>query len=468
MVNGIRVLWVSATLIFLWFLFSGNEGSPELEIRDALYLTKNSLREIKSKCWDWIQHQIVPRRVCWKDAKSSRDNIDSQGFEKKDTLRQKSPANSLDNLLYAFFPIDAMILYNRTTSEGDRETWNIRARYASFSSIVNNDLEGEIAIAASDFCETLDNITNIRDKILVLSRGGCTFSEKITNVLNLKARPKSVIVANNKPNDPLITMYSSSLEQRVHFPVMFITYESYNDYLAQANGKRVSITTLTYSNLVNILGSSVLSPPLIIILVYLSLKCSNNIKRKKKFRQNLNLVRRMPVYVFNGDHLVPKKSFASYLEVTDLTHKAQEVDAVSNDSSPTESVRSFVLKDHVPNLETSRMSPYANNKDLIKLKKDLGLLLAPEDYYHSLKCSICLERFHRLSSHVIVLSCRHIFHESCLSNWLINFKRCCPLCKSAINSKYIPLLSDNAVNNDYGSINANLESQMGSSMALSD
>lgn len=468
MVNGIRVLWVLGTLIFLWFLFSGNEGAPELEIRDALYLTKNSLREIKSKCWDWMQDQKVPGIVRWKGTKSPRDSVDSKELEKKDSLRQKSSANSLDNLLYAFFPIDAMILYNRTTSEGDRETWNIRARYASFSSIVNNDIEGEIAIAESDFCEAPDNITNIRNKILVLSRGGCTFSVKIMNVLTLKDRPKSVIVANNKPNDPLITMYSSLLEQRVHFPVMFITYESYSDYLAHADGKRVSIITLTYSNLVNILGSSVLSPPLIIILVYLSLKCTNNIKKRKKFRQNMNLVRRMPVYIFNGDHLVPKKSFASYLEVTDLTHKAQEVNAVSSDSSPTGSIRSFVLKDHVPNRETSRLSPYANNNDLIKLKKDLGLLLAPEDYYHSLKCSICLERFHRLSSHVIILSCRHIFHESCLSNWLINFKRCCPLCKLAINSKYIPLLLDDSVNNDYGSINANLEAQIGSSMALSD
>lgn len=456
------------SLIFLWFLFSGNEGTSELEIRDALYLTKNSLREMKSRCWNWIQDQKVPGTVRWKDAMSLRDNVDLQRLENKDTLRQKSPANSLDNLLYAFFPIDAMLLYNRTTPEGDRETWNVRARYASFSSIVNNDLEGEIVIARSDFCKAPDNITHIKDKILVLSRGGCTFSEKIMNLLSHKDRPNSVIVANNKPNDPLITMYSSLLNQRVHFPVMFISYESYNDYLSHADGKRVSIVTLTYSNLVNILGSSVLSPPLIIILIYLSLKCTNNIKRRKKFRQNMTLVRRMPVYIFNGDHLVPRKFFASYLEVTDLTHKAQEVNAVSSESSPTGSVKSLVLKDYEPNLKAPRLSPYANNNDLIKLKKDLGLLLAPEDYYHSLKCSICLERFHSLSSHVIVLSCRHIFHESCLSNWLINFKRCCPLCKLAINGKYIPLLLDNAINNDYGSINANLEAQVGLSMTHSD
>ena len=37
---------------------------------------------------------------------------------------------------------------------------------------------------------------------------------------------------------------------------------------------------------------------------------------------------------------------------------------------------------------------------------------------------------------MLVLDCKHFFHEYCLSNWLINFKRSCPLCNYTLQSRH--------------------------------
>lgn len=62
-----------------------------------------------------------------------------------------------------------------------------------------------------------------------------------------------------------------------------------------------------------------------------------------------------------------------------------------------------------------------------------------------------------LKSKVLVLDCKHFFHEYCLSNWLINFKRSCPLCNYTLqgrhnhNSSYwVAERDDNTIG--YGSI----------------
>ena len=49
----------------------------------------------------------------------------------------------------------------------------------------------------------------------------------------------------------------------------------------------------------------------------------------------------------------------------------------------------------------------------------------------SSSCSICLGDFHRSSSLVLQLTCRHVFHRECLLHWLQSHSRC-PYCRFAV------------------------------------
>jgi len=51
------------------------------------------------------------------------------------------------------------------------------------------------------------------------------------------------------------------------------------------------------------------------------------------------------------------------------------------------------------------------------------------------KCAICLERF-KSKEKVIILPCIHIFHKSCINNWMENQKNC-PICKFELTKENI-------------------------------
>ena len=51
------------------------------------------------------------------------------------------------------------------------------------------------------------------------------------------------------------------------------------------------------------------------------------------------------------------------------------------------------------------------------------------------KCSICLERFNSKVK-VIILPCIHIFHKSCINNWMEKQKNC-PICKFELTKENI-------------------------------
>lgn len=47
------------------------------------------------------------------------------------------------------------------------------------------------------------------------------------------------------------------------------------------------------------------------------------------------------------------------------------------------------------------------------------------------KCPICIKNFTN-SSKVIVLNCKHVFHKTCLSKWLLKKSNKCPMCKQVV------------------------------------
>ena len=46
-------------------------------------------------------------------------------------------------------------------------------------------------------------------------------------------------------------------------------------------------------------------------------------------------------------------------------------------------------------------------------------------------CIICQENFHQ-EDKVSALSCRHIFHQECVENWLLNYNSVCPICRREV------------------------------------
>ena len=53
-----------------------------------------------------------------------------------------------------------------------------------------------------------------------------------------------------------------------------------------------------------------------------------------------------------------------------------------------------------------------------------------------MECSICLETF-RPGERVKILPCKHIFHETCASSWIVDIRGVCPLCRRGIFQKAV-------------------------------
>jgi len=76
----------------------------------------------------------------------------------------------------------------------------------------------------------------------------------------------------------------------------------------------------------------------------------------------------------------------------------------------------------------------ANNRVLTNLVRTR---FTPANYNQDEACSICLEEF-KTDDEVITLPCsnRHIFHSSCILEWLPR-NNACPLCKEAVSEENV-------------------------------
>ncbi|WMV11880.1 hypothetical protein MTR67_005265 [Solanum verrucosum] len=46
-------------------------------------------------------------------------------------------------------------------------------------------------------------------------------------------------------------------------------------------------------------------------------------------------------------------------------------------------------------------------------------------------CVICQCKYENDET-IVTLKCQHEYHDSCLKQWLLNGKRCCPICRSSV------------------------------------
>jgi hypothetical protein len=50
------------------------------------------------------------------------------------------------------------------------------------------------------------------------------------------------------------------------------------------------------------------------------------------------------------------------------------------------------------------------------------------------RCAICLDNF-KNDNYVIFLGCGHYFDKECISNWLLNNSKVCPICKKEVKMR---------------------------------
>lgn len=415
----------------------------ELEIKDALYLTKNSITELRT-CYfrkdqkgSFSQNETIP--IGQKESiLNSKESSSSSGLESILDL----PAT---NMMRSILPVDLIISY--TISNHTNE---IIGRYASFSPILEEKLSANYKIISSFACSPVQADDEYKDKILIVLRGNCTFVNKVENLLSTNIQPRAIIIADNKPYHSLITMYSPTFNRDglLTVPVLFISNEDYvmlNGY-SQENIE-LSIETMTIDNWLSLLMLIAVSPTILIILFYLCIRGFQLCHKKIVNSANERLVKKLPVYIFNEDHLIPVSKFMDYLAITGQTSDAP-LPLSSSESLPA-------------GQETERQHPRGNiviNGVRIRDFPNLHLLFAPKDFYLTSKCAICLDKFTPLRLRILVLKCKHFYHEDCLSNWLINFKRTCPLCNESFSvGEALPLLANAAY---LGGSDVDLENQL--------
>ncbi|EGV61756.1 hypothetical protein CANTEDRAFT_135694 [Yamadazyma tenuis ATCC 10573] len=419
-------------------------SEAQINMEDAFFLTKNSLKEFRAQYFPNKHHKVPDVRP------TDSVSIDSFG-PSYDEIQY--PLNSI---VSSVFPIDSRIELNTTS-----DYYELVARYASFSPILNFPLMGNYKTLAIDACNSTElnglDLQEYQFKVLVVVRGKCTFVRKVENILKSDLDPKAIIVANDEPSRGLITMYSNTFneDRSLTVPIMFITQESY-DTLKRFQDQNLVIRILTISlgSWVNIMVSMMLSPPLLILFFYCLIQVLQHFRKVRQSRQSQKIVKNLPVYIYNKNHLIHCKTFYKYLKTTGQTEQILSESLNSSSSSLAANDSERPVAKPTPSSSNASMNNFkVNGIDLKRNVKSLGILLMNEDFYPSFKCSICLDRFKPLKSRVLVLDCKHFFHEGCLSNWLINFRRSCPLCnRSVFENVSTTLIAGQLGVQSYGSV----------------
>lgn len=436
------LLYIISTLAIITILY---KEYSEIDIKETVYLTKNSITQFRAHHFRQDQKGNVHNdEIVQSGQKGSLLNLnDIPSLSGSDPMLDLPATNMMRSIL----PVDLVISY-----EISNHTNEMVGRYASFSPILREKLKGNYKIISGFACSPVYEDDDYKDKILIVLRGNCTFVEKVENLLDSNLRPRAIIIADDKPYHSLITMYSATFNKDglLTVPILFISNEDYVLlYSYSQQNAELTIETMSIDNWLSLLMLIAVSPTILIILFYLCIRGLQLCHKKILNSANEKLVKKLPVYIYNGDHLIPDFKFMEYLAITDQTNDAP-LPLSSSENLPA-------------GQETESERPSGDlviNGVNIHNIPNLHLLFCPDDFYRTSKCAICLDKFTPLRLRILVLKCKHLYHEGCLSNWLINFKRTCPLCNERFSiGEMLPLLANSARSVNGSDID--LENQLG-------
>lgn len=448
-------LMLGCMVLFIFFTLINVNRSSQFNLKDAIFLTKNSLKEFKTQYITNGMHTVDTLY-------GSLGNLSSSNLTRR--ILDFDLQYPFDNVVNSIFPIDTTIAYNITHKNDNVTTHKIIGRYASYSPILTGQVSGNYMIFPNNACGAIDksDYEKYEDKILVLMRGNCSFVDKVENIVKSDLNPRSIIIGNDQPNRGLITMYSNvfNTDGSIKIPIMFISYESYQELnTIKSKHLELTITTVAFGSLMNIVLSMILSPPLLIFLLYTIVKCIQHCREKQLNRANEKFVRSLPVYIYNKNHLISCRKFYDYLKVTNQTDSIP-FSAASEMNSANQSILNETPKTKDSSSKAQLNNFNINGVNIESIKSQFHILTAPDDFFFAYKCPICLDKFTPLGSRVLVLDCKHCYHEKCLSNWLINFRRSCPLCNKTIKRNDTHYLLSDLESSSYGSFDEDLEAQV--------
>lgn len=450
-----RRLMLSCTTLFIFLLIINLSKTSLIGIEDAIFLAKNSFKEYKE--------QHIPKALHIGDMiAGNMTNATSPKIAA--SILDFDLQYPFDNVVNSIFPIDTTIEYNSSDKNHNITTHRIIGRYASYSPILTGHVSGTFKIFPNNACNDINkpDYEGYEDQILVVLRGNCSFVDKVENIINSELNPKSIIIANDEPHRGLITMYSNKFNTDGSFnvPIMFISYEGYKElHSLKDKNLELTISTVAFGSLMNIVLSMILSPPLLIFLLYTFIKCVQHCREKRMNLANEKFVKNLPIYIYNMNHLIYSKKFYDYLKTTNQTESITfAAESELNSLNRSNSYDGFKMSRS--SSKTSLNNFTINGIDVKSIKSQFHILTAPDDFFFSYKCPICLDKFKPLASRVLVLDCKHCYHEKCLSNWLINFRRSCPLCNNIIKGSDTRYLLSDLESSSYGSFDEDLEAQV--------
>lgn len=169
----------------------------------------------------------------------------------------------------------------------------------------------------------------------------------------------------------------------------------------------------------------VISPLVTLTIVYALLMLRSRIRRRR-WRAPKSLVERLPVRTY---HTMSTSSSTTSSQVAspNTSNAASPLLLPATETSARPRPRSHTAGSVLPGQEgarsLSRSPPSEKPNKTAKRRKYNG---------RQVECVVCLEDYVDGESQVMSLPCGHEFHAECITPWLVNRRRTCPICKGDV------------------------------------
>ncbi|RMZ82602.1 hypothetical protein DV738_g1558, partial [Chaetothyriales sp. CBS 135597] len=195
-----------------------------------------------------------------------------------------------------------------------------------------------------------------------------------------------------------------------------------NDGPDEQDGLWVTLTptSLSTSPLFDTLLVLVISPLITLTVVYALLLLRSRIRRRR-WRAPKSVVDRLPVRTY---HTMSATSSTTSSQPSSPDHShstSPTLQAVNNRSRPRSHTTTALLGSSPDSILSLGSTPPTEKA---------GSKARPKRFHgRQVECVVCLEEYVDGESRVMSLPCGHEFHAECITPWLVNRRRTCPICK---------------------------------------